>query len=131
MSSKSKQKSSESSSDFSNHGEEKHKHLAIDDAVGILGWWGVFLIYWSYAIGLLSGYIADKWNRTLARLGLRDFPNRAPEGYAPLTSDVDYFWLHYFYQNMRDCFERPINTTPGAYFDIMERYSDDRNASFK
>jgi serine palmitoyltransferase len=79
----------------------------------------------------LLGYVADKYHRLCALLGLEVFANRAEPGYAPCTSDLDYFWLHYPYQQLRDCFERPICSVPGATFDILDRYSDDGYNSFK
>jgi hypothetical protein len=107
------------------------KRLTIDDVRGIISLWSIFLVYFGYSIMFLLGYTADKYHRLRALLGLEVLANRAEPGYAPCTSDLDYFYLHYPYQQVRDSFERPICSVPGATFDILDRYSDDGYNSFK
>lgn len=41
------------------------------------------------------------------------------------------FYTRNVYRRVRDVFNRPIASTPGAYFDVVDRYSDDYNWTFK
>jgi hypothetical protein len=34
------------------------------------------------------------------------------------------------YQRLRDCFERPICSLPGGWIKVMDRYSNDLNATY-
>jgi len=88
--------------------------------------WAAITTYFGYAVLLLYGYARDFLGQILRRL---DFSKS--DGYAPLSSDFDKFYKRYVYYRLRDCFNRPISSCPGAEFDLMERVSKDHNVSFE
>ena len=49
------------------------------------------------------------------------------QGFVPLYSDFESFYTRNLYTRLRDCFNRPICSVPGAEIDIVERESDDYN----
>ena len=60
--------------------------------------------------------------------GAKD-PN--PADFVPLYSEYECFYTRNMYTRIRDCFNRPICSLPGAEIDLMERVSDDYNWTFK
>lgn len=48
-----------------------------------------------------------------------------------LEVDFSHFYTRNLYGRIRDAWNRPIASAPGAYMDILDRYSDDNNMSFK
>ncbi len=48
-----------------------------------------------------------------------------------MTLDFGAFFNRNMYRRVRDCFNRPIASTPGAYFDIVDRVSDDNNWTYR
>jgi serine palmitoyltransferase len=54
----------------------------------------------------------------------------APPGYAPLVNDFAYFFTRRVYTPQRDCWDRPIDSCPGALIDVMERSSPDDNETY-
>ncbi|XWS43956.1 hypothetical protein CRYUN_Cryun15aG0003000 [Craigia yunnanensis] len=53
------------------------------------------------------------------------------QGYAPICLGLEDFYFRRLYLRIRDCFERPIASAPDAWFDVIERYSNDNNKTFK
>ena len=45
--------------------------------------------------------------------------------------EFERFFTRNIYRRGRDCFERPIASTPGAYFDLVDRVSDNHNWTFR
>ena len=45
--------------------------------------------------------------------------------------DFERFYTRNVYRRIRDLWNRPIGSTPGAYFDIVDRVSDDHNWTFR
>ena len=41
------------------------------------------------------------------------------------------FFARNMYRRVRDCWNRPIGSTPGAYTDLVDRVSDDYNWTFR
>ncbi len=48
-----------------------------------------------------------------------------------MTLDFEAFYIRNIYHRGRDCFNRPIASTPGAHFDIVDRVSDDNNWTYR
>jgi serine palmitoyltransferase len=42
-------------------------------------------------------------------------------GYAPLTHDFECFYQRRLYKRIHDCFNRPVNSCPGAWMDVVVR----------
>ena len=55
---------------------------------------------------------------------------RDREGYAPLFSKFENFYVRNVFRRLRRMFFRPIVSVPGARVDIMEIKSEDHNWSF-
>nr|XP_037840677.1 serine palmitoyltransferase 3 [Chlorocebus sabaeus] len=87
--------------------------------------------YMGYGIGTLFGYLRDfmrnwgieKCNAAVERKEQRDF--------VPLYQDFENFYTRNLYMRIRDNWNRPICSAPGALFDVMERVSDDYNWTFR
>ena len=48
-----------------------------------------------------------------------------------MNLDFERFFTRNMYRRVRDCWNRPIASTPGAHFDIVDRVSDDYNWTFR
>ncbi|XP_044516655.1 serine palmitoyltransferase 3 [Gracilinanus agilis] len=89
------------------------------------------LTYVSYGIGTLFGYLRDfmrkhgieKCNMSQERKEQKDF--------VPLYQDFENFFTRNLYMRIRDNWNQPICSVPGATFDVMERVSDDYNWTFR
>jgi len=51
--------------------------------------------------------------------------------FVPLYSEYECFYTRNLYTRIRDCFNRPICSVPGAIIKLIERVSDDYNWTFK
>ena len=49
----------------------------------------------------------------------------------PLYRSFEAFYTRNLYRRVRDCWNRPICSVPGAEVDVMERRSDDNGWSFR
>lgn len=48
-----------------------------------------------------------------------------------MNLDFEKFYTRNLYRRVRDCWNRPISSTPSAYFDIVDRVSHDYNWTFR
>ena len=97
--------------------------------------------YLSYGVLIVWGHIRDFSRKVLTSVGLRsllrpdgsegkrDVGNEA--GYGELLSDFDNFYTRRLYHRIRDCWNRPVCSAPGAYITLSERVSNDYNKSFE
>jgi len=90
------------------------------------------MIYVSYAILSVVGFIRAKIDklRRYNPISRRYEDERPKEGYAPLFDEFDHFYQRHMYRNISDCWNRPICGMPGAYVDVMKRYSPDHNHTY-
>ncbi|XP_058803174.1 serine palmitoyltransferase 2 [Phymastichus coffea] len=62
-------------------------------------------------------------------------PNVAREqrrkGYAPLYENFEQFYLRYVYRRIRDCWNRPICSVPGALVTLKDRVTKDHGWTFE
>ncbi|XP_020245393.1 long chain base biosynthesis protein 2d-like [Asparagus officinalis] len=49
------------------------------------------------------------------------------EGYAPICSGMEDFYVRRVYRRVQDCANRPISSAPDSWIDVVERYSNDNN----
>lgn len=56
---------------------------------------------------------------------------KARNGYAPLNSDFDNFYVRRLKMRINDCFSRPVTGVPGRYITLLDRQSNDHNLHFK
>nr|XP_010953683.2 serine palmitoyltransferase 3 [Camelus bactrianus] len=93
--------------------------------------YAVIFTYMGYGIGTLFGYLRDflrnrgieKCNAAVEREEQKDF--------VPLYQNFENFYTRNIYMRIRDNWNRPICSAPGALFDVMERVSDDYNWTFR
>lgn len=83
----------------------------------------------TYLLLVLYGHLRDF-------LGKLFFPEdyktlKVHDGYAPLTSDFESLYTRHLYRRIRDCWHRPITGVPSRTLNLLERYSDDYNLTFK
>ncbi|KAK6794873.1 hypothetical protein RDI58_008326 [Solanum bulbocastanum] len=53
------------------------------------------------------------------------------QGYAPICLGLEDFYIRRLYLRIQDCFGRPICSPPDAWFDVVERLSNDNNKTLK
>ncbi|CAO1940812.1 unnamed protein product [Urochloa humidicola] len=76
----------------------------------------------SYGLLFAFGQLRDFFRRILDA--------RKPsnlKGYAPICLGLEDFYTRRLYLRIQDCFGRPIASAPDAWFDVVERYSNDCN----
>ncbi|GAM19483.1 hypothetical protein SAMD00019534_026580 [Acytostelium subglobosum LB1] len=86
------------------------------DSIDDVGYWTICWIYIAYAIIILMGKWADMTDKIR---GQRYFTT--PKGYAPLFVEFEYFYQLRLYGRIKDCWDRPIASLPGAWIDVMLR----------
>jgi len=85
--------------------------------------------YICYGLLIIVGHISD----FLRKIGLK---NSGPTGKLKddlfkMGLDFERFYMRNIYRKIRDCWNRPISSTPGAYFDVVDRTSDDNYWTFR
>ena len=85
--------------------------------------------YISYLILIVFGHVRDYFGKRFRPQHYRHL--QARNGYAPLNSDFDNFYVRRLKMRINDCFSRPITGTPGRYITLLDRQSNDFNLHFK
>ena len=85
--------------------------------------------YISYLILIIFGHVRDYFGKRFRRERYRHLQSR--DGYAPLNSDFDNFYVRRLKMRINDCFARPVTGVPGRYITLIDRESDDFNLHFK
>ncbi|ELU16750.1 hypothetical protein CAPTEDRAFT_165279 [Capitella teleta] len=86
--------------------------------------------YLSYAILIVFGHMRD----LMRRWGFEKMPiNTEPskKGWVPLYQNFESFYTRNLYTRIRDAWNRPICSLPGARMDLMHRVTDDHCVSFR
>ncbi|CAF1037099.1 unnamed protein product [Adineta ricciae] len=93
--------------------------------------YAAILTYLSYAILCLFGWLRDflRNSNIEKKRGAVD-PN-ATLGFVPLYQSYESFYTRNMYTRVRDIFNRPIASVPGAQFELTERVSDDYNWTYR
>eukprot|EP01133_Synstelium_polycarpum_P003467 gene3467-3946_t len=78
--------------------------------------WTIIWIYIAYGIIIFVGKIVHFISRLTGQRYLT-----TPKGYAPLFVEFEYFYQRYLYGRIKDCWDRPICSVPGAWIDVMLR----------
>lgn len=89
------------------------------------------LTYLGYGILILFGYLRDfmrKWGLEQCHMAKEREEQR---DFVPLYQDFENFYTRNIYMRLRDSFNRPICSVPGAQFDLIERVTDDYNWTFR
>ena len=85
--------------------------------------------YISYLILIIFGHVRDFFGKRFREEHYRHL--QARNGYAPLNSDFDNFYVRRLKMRINDCFSRPVTGVPGRYITLSDRSSDDHNLHFK
>lgn len=85
--------------------------------------------YISYLILIIFGHVRDFFGKRFRQERYRHL--QARNGYAPLNSDFDNFYVRRLKMRINDCFARPTTGVPGRYITLIDRSSDDFNLHFK
>ena len=92
--------------------------------------WAAIITYLGYLILNIFGWIKDML-RYLEIEEKKGAVDNNPSDFCPLYSEYECFYTRNLYTRIRDCFNRPICSVPGAHISIIERVSDDYNWTFK
>jgi len=85
--------------------------------------------YISYLILIIFGHVRDFFGKRFKQDRYKQLQER--DGYAPLNSDFDNFYIRRLQLRINDCFRRPVTGVPGRFITLLDRKSDDFNLSFK
>lgn len=85
--------------------------------------------YFSYLVLIIFGHVRDFFGKRFKQEQYKHLSAR--DGYAPLNSDFDNFYIRRLQLRINDCFRRPITGVPGRFITLLDRKSDDFNLSFK
>ena len=85
--------------------------------------------YISYLILIVFGHIRDFFGKRFRKEHYQHL--QARNGYAPLNSDFDNFYVRRLKMRINDCFARPTTGVPGRYITLIDRKSDDHNLHFQ
>ncbi|XP_049409951.1 long chain base biosynthesis protein 2a-like isoform X1 [Solanum stenotomum] len=82
--------------------------------------------YFSYGLLFAFGQFRDFFRKIF------DWWNASNlQGYAPICLGLEDFYIRRLYLRIQDCFGRPICSPPDAWFDVVERVSNDNNKTLK
>lgn len=84
--------------------------------------------YISYLILIIFGHVRDFFGKRFREEHYRHL--KARNGYAPLNSDFDNFYVRRLKMRINDCFARPVTGVPGRYITLVDRRSRDHNLHF-
>ncbi|TKY62998.1 Long chain base biosynthesis protein 2d [Spatholobus suberectus] len=82
--------------------------------------------YFSYGLLFAFGQFRDFFRKFIDRCSSNNL-----QGYAPICLGLEDFYIRRLYLRIQDCFGRPISSAPDAWFDVVERYSNDNNKTLK
>ncbi|KAK4505214.1 hypothetical protein PRZ48_003177 [Zasmidium cellare] len=85
--------------------------------------------YISYLILIIFGHVRDFFGKRFKPDHYKQL--REQDGYAPLNSDFDNFYIRRLQLRINDVFRRPVTGVPGRFITLLDRQSDDFNLSFK
>ena len=85
--------------------------------------------YISYLVLILFGHVRDFFGKRFRARRYRHLQEQ--DGYAPLNSDFDSFYVRRLKLRLNDCFARPTTGVPGRYITLVDRETDDYCRTFK
>jgi serine palmitoyltransferase len=83
----------------------------------------------SYFMLVFYGHVRDFLGKIFFPAAYKHL--RVFNGYAPLTGDFESLYTRRLYTRIRDCWHRTISGIPSRTLNLLERYSDDYNQTFK
>ncbi|KAF2838031.1 serine palmitoyltransferase 2 [Patellaria atrata CBS 101060] len=85
--------------------------------------------YISYLILIIFGHVRDFFGKRFRKNYYQHLMER--NGYAPLNSDFDNFYVRRLKMRINDCFNRPTTGVPGRYITLLDRTSNDGFYNFQ
>ena len=85
--------------------------------------------YFSYLILIIFGHVRDFFGKRFRQEHYRHLQPR--NGYAPLNSDFDNFYVRRLKLRINDCFARPVTGVPGRYITLLDRTFESNNVSYQ
>ena len=85
--------------------------------------------YISYLILIIFGHVRDFFGKRFREQHYRHLKER--NGFAPLNSDFDNFYVRRMQLRINDCFRRPVTGVPGRFITLLDRKSIDQNQHFQ
>lgn len=93
----------------------------------------LWLAIWTlacYAVLIVFGHIRDFMRKYGLEKNIIPGEKANMKDFVPLYKDFEAFYKRNLYRRMRDCWNRPICSVPGAYFRLKERDSHDTYWTF-
>ncbi|XP_007526137.1 serine palmitoyltransferase 3 [Erinaceus europaeus] len=87
--------------------------------------------YMGYGVGTLFGYFRDFLRSSGIEKCNAAVEREEQKNFVPLYQNFENFYTRNLYMRIRDNWNRPICSAPGAQFDVLERVSDDYNWTFR
>ena len=100
------------------------------ECVEKISYMNAILAYMSFLILSVLGRLQDFLMRYGVISSSLNKQNDLEKSFAPLYSNYEAFYTRNFYRRMRDCFNRPICSSPGVEITLMDRISHDSNWTF-
>ncbi|KAB8343170.1 hypothetical protein FH972_022760 [Carpinus fangiana] len=85
--------------------------------------------YISYLVLIIFGHVRDFFGKRFRQDHYEHLKER--DGYAPLNSDFDNFYVRRLKMRINDCFARPVTGVPGRYITLIDRKSNNHNQTFE
>ncbi|PON68863.1 Pyridoxal phosphate-dependent transferase [Parasponia andersonii] len=82
--------------------------------------------YFSYGLLFAFGQLRDFFRKFMDWSTSNNL-----HGYAPICLGLEDFYTRRLYLRIQDCFGRPISSAPDAWFDVVERISNDSNKTLR
>ncbi|XP_063804278.1 serine palmitoyltransferase 2 [Pseudophryne corroboree] len=89
------------------------------------------LTYMGYGILTLFGYLRDFLRACKIEKCHHATEREEQKDFVPLYQDFENFYTRNLYMRIRDNWNRPVCSVPGERVDVLERFSDDYNWTFK
>lgn len=85
--------------------------------------------YISYLVLIIFGHVRDFFGKRFKKEAYKHLSEN--NGYAPINSDFDNFYIRRLQLRINDCFRRPVHGVPGRFITLLDRVSDNFNATFR
>lgn len=85
--------------------------------------------YISYLILIILGHIRDFFGKRFRKDRYKNLMES--DGYAPINSDFDNFYVRRLKMRLNDCFARPVTGVPGRFVTLIDRKSQDDMQTFQ
>ncbi len=85
--------------------------------------------YFNYLLLIILGHLRDFFGKIFYPEDYKDMIEL--DGYAPLYSNFESFYVRRMKHRLDDCFSRPTTGVPGRYITLLDRVSTDYNTTFK